>query len=145
MLVSQARVQLLATEVAECVKDVTEERGLDTENERHLGEAPNPHQLLVDRRLAMRERMKLQERDIILPTQCAFSRIRTQLGRASSGDTASWGCKQRMCTLPRRPLTMHALLPGPCKRQAQCCTCRRCRLGESCLCASAARGCRQRT
>lgn len=62
---------MLATEVAEAVKDVTHEQGLDTENEQHLGEAPNPHQLLTDRKLAVKERIKLQERDILQPPACA--------------------------------------------------------------------------
>ena len=70
-------LQILATEVAEVVKDVTNERGLDTENEEHLGEAPNPHQLLTDRKLAVKERIKLQERDILQPPPCvALSRWR---------------------------------------------------------------------
>lgn len=39
-----------------------------------LGGAPDPEQLATDRRLAARERIALEQRNIILPAQCAAMR-----------------------------------------------------------------------
>jgi hypothetical protein len=64
------QLQALANEVAEVVKDVTKEQGLDTTNAEFLGEAPNPGQLLLDRKLALKERLRLQDRGIIVQPQC---------------------------------------------------------------------------
>lgn len=66
-------LQLLASEIAEVVNEVADERGLDDTNLQHLGECPNPRQLVQDRKLHVSERMRLQAQGILLPPSCVFA------------------------------------------------------------------------
>lgn len=54
---------------------MTDERGLDETNMEHLGEAPNPKQLVQDRKLNVSERMRLQGQGILLPPSYVLLRL----------------------------------------------------------------------
>ena len=41
----------------------------------HLGDVPRPHQVAVDKRLIARERLLLEEHDVLLPPQCALPHV----------------------------------------------------------------------